>query len=162
MVKKNCKTCGNLASMHPKGWACRRLSNGNYIHEVDPEIDYCSKHTNGIQPLVCDACGQSGLIDYICSWKDDFADMKILCPSCYSKTNTCYMCRSAQTCDFETNPIPIPPIVTKTIRQGPMVMQTQIRNPDRVAETCAKNCSCYDPEKGCLRELGWCSNYKED
>lgn len=152
------KTSGNLASMRPEGWACRRLSNGNYIHEVNPEIDY----TNGTQSLVCDACGQSRLIDYICYCKDDSANMKILCPSCYSKTNTCYMCRSAQTCDFETNPISIPPVVMKTVRRGPMVTQTQIRNPDRVAETCAKNCSCYDPEKGCLRELGWCSSYKED
>lgn len=42
-----------------------------------------------------------------------------------------------------------------------MTSVVQEKNPERIAITCQKNCGCYDPEKGCLREsVGWCKEYE--
>ena len=41
------------------------------------------------------------------------------------------------------------------------IIQTMIQNPDRTAETCAKNCRCWDHEHSyCRREVDdWCPHY---
>ncbi len=84
-----------------------------------------------------------------------------LCALCFSLAGTCGLCEQGTFCDFETNPINIPKQEQKTIRQGNMVMQIVVKNQNRVRETCLKNCSCYDPDFGCLKENGTCGKYKE-
>lgn len=165
MVKtKYCGSCVFKARANSGEDACRLHSGPQHLHIIDPMKDYCSSHKDKNNTHSCAACGQLCLNDFILLYSDCPSENppKILCPHCYSLTNTCSFCKSSQYCDFEQNPIAIPPVVMKTVRQGMMTMQTQVRNPDRIAETCMKNCGCWDHEYGyCRREDNWCSNYKE-
>ena len=74
---------------------------------------------------------------------------------------TCALCQNSSECDFETNPISLPKIIQKQIQKGPMTQIIQMRNPDRIAVTCAKNCSCYNSEYECGRQFSTCGNYNQ-
>lgn len=160
---KYCRSCVFRAKANTGEDACRLHSGPQHLHIIDLNKDFCSSHKEEGYGQRCDACGQNRLFEYILLYRDcpDENPPKILCQSCYDKLYTCSSCKSANLCDFETNPIAIPPIVMKTVQQGPMRMQTQIRNPDRVKATCEVNCHCWDPEYGCLKEYGLCGKYEE-
>lgn len=86
----------------------------------------------------------------------------IMCPQCYAQTKTCAMCQQAQTCPFETDTsCPLPKQVQQTIRQGNMTMQSIVKNPDRIRETCKFGCKCWSDDFGCLKENGTCGQYEE-
>ena len=70
-------------------------------------------------------------------------------------------CKEAHICDFETNSSSLPKQVQQTSRQGNMVMQTVVKNPERIRITCEKGCKCWSDEFGCLKQNGICSNYEE-
>ena len=163
-MKKYCRTCIFKAKANTGEDACRLHSSPQRLHIIDLNKDYCSSHQNENEGQRCDACGQTSLREYILLYRDCPSENppQILCNSCYARYGTCAFCESANYCDFEQNPIAIPPVVMKTVQQGYMTMQTQVRNPDRIAETCAKNCKCWDHEHGyCRREDSWCNNYKD-
>lgn len=82
---------------------------------------------------------------------------KLLCASCLAALNSCARCKNYTTCSFQSYTGPEPKIVNKTIRQGNMVMQTQIPNPEVVDKTCGK-CLCNYPDLGCMRQQGYCGN----
>lgn len=85
------------------------------------------------------------------------------CVNCQQKWNTCLFCKQASKCEFETNPSPLPKQVQKTMRQGNMVIQQVVKNPDRIKEFCLYSCPCFDEEYNiCLRETdGYCAKYNE-
>ena len=103
----------------------------------------------------CAYCGAQG------KWRTIDQERNRICDNCLALFGTCAMCTEAQKCDFETNPINLPKQVQKTIRQGNMIMQTVINNPDRIAKTCQENCSCFDPDFGCMKQNGTCAKYQE-
>lgn len=114
--------------------------------------------------LKCNWCGRPCLENAILSENPgQEAEQKwfVMCPQCYSVTKTCTMCKEARSCDFETNPDPSPKQVQQTIRQGQMVMQTVVMNPDRVEKTCKMNCKCWSDDFGCLKQNGTCGQYEE-
>ena len=83
------------------------------------------------------------------------------CVNCYQQFYTCRMCENGSMCEFETNPSPLPKVVVQTIRQGPVTMQTQVKNPQRIEEFCQK-CLCWNSEENyCGKEDGWCKKYHE-
>lgn len=145
----NCDTCG---LRDPQTNICR-------IHQwkVNPAEDHCPQYTNN--PLGCSFCGgytPDPIIDTTTS------KLLVLCPRCYSLLDTCATCGKSVSCSFETDPSPIPPRIMKQVRQGNMVMATEVRNPERIKVTCALNCECYDPEIGCRREVdNYCKNYSQ-
>lgn len=98
----------------------------------------------------CDICGRPGaaIID----------GEHVICETCFAHMNTCALCDAARTCDFQTNPSPIPKTIRKEIRQGNMVAVTDIQNPERVEITCKKNCGCFSAKLGCLRQFNTCGN----
>lgn len=143
------KFCGNCGFLDRGSLRCKVFGHG-----VVPEKDFCSKHTDEV--LCCDFCGNPVLHYYI-----DNDTGKILCENCLQACGTCRLCEHATQCEFETNTSPLPKIVQKRIQQGPMTTITQVRNPERVAITCAAGCSCYDPELGCIRQItGHCGKYQ--
>ena len=83
------------------------------------------------------------------------------CQRCFAAMDTCGACIHGAKCEFETNPSPLPKQVQKTIRQGNAVLQTFVKNPDRIRELCLYACPCFDEENGCGKEFGYCPNYKE-
>ena len=83
------------------------------------------------------------------------------CQQCIHFFGGCPTCVRADVCDFETNPSQTPKLIQKRIQQGLMTQVIQIKNPERIKETCARNCPCYDPEYQCGKEFGTCRNYNE-
>ena len=117
----------------------------------------CPKFTGEINP--CDICGQPivGKVDLAYIGIDDDTKWYELCPQCSEHWGRCLTCKSITQCDFETNPVNIPKQIQQQIRQGNMVVQTVVRNPEREKETCAKNCHCWDCKLNvCWRQ--YCNN----
>lgn len=104
--------------------------------------------------IPCDYCGcpASSVVDEAgnCS-----------CMNCFKQFYTCAMCENAQYCAFEQDPSPLPRQVQQTIQRGPMIMQTTVKNPERVKQFCFP-CKCFDQDELiCLRIDGWCKSYVE-
>jgi hypothetical protein len=76
-----------------------------------------------------------------------------VCANCLPILGTCGACEKVRECLFETSSVPEPKVIVKTIQNGNMQMQTQIKNPDRIAKTCV-NCICWNKEENyCMREI---------
>lgn len=143
---KYCKSCA-LANL--KLLKCRRFG-----HDINPNEDFCSKHANSIP--TCAICGQEMLTENsILDFKNG-EHLRIICQKCNELLSTCTLCRHGQSCAYDDDPSPIPKLIQKQVRQGPMISVTQEINPERVAITCAKGCLCYDPENGCSRQYNTC------
>ena len=106
----------------------------------------------------CEVCGR---IDpnYVLFLNKDETGYIPVCSKCKALSGTCGGCSKSSTCDFETNPSPIPKAVEKRIQQGNQIMITQIKNPSRIDVTCRVNCSCFSEENGCCREYNTCGNF---
>ena len=77
----------------------------------------------------------------------------LVCNRCISALGTCGACEKVRECLFETSPVQLPKVVVKTVQKGNVQMQTQIKNPDRIAKTCV-NCLCWSKEENyCMREI---------
>ena len=158
---KYCITCGNRSRTNTQQDACVFHSTNNHIHIIkNPEEEYCHAYTDTPQIETCDMCrAPVHKSDEVIIYDED--NIEILCATCYTHLNSCRTCGDNRSCDFETNPIPIPKQTMKVMRQGNAVVQTMVQNPDRIAETCAKNCRCWDHEHSyCRREVDdWCPHY---
>ena len=120
-----------------------------------PEEHKCWVHGHNIpesaQLYICENCGNKTLEVIIDSGH-------IHCPNCHVTLSTCAGCIHGQHCQFEENPSPIPKVIMKTVRQGNAIMQTQVKNPERIA-ICCEGCHCYQ-ENECMRQFQICSTYQ--
>lgn len=105
----------------------------------------------------CDWCGghfEHVIIDLSSN------EVRFICPDCYNKLGTCFSCKRSEECGFKQDRR-FPDVVTKTIQQNGMFLQTQVLNPDKVVIHCTK-CQCWNTqEKYCMKEQGLCGNYEE-
>ena len=109
----------------------------------------------------CAACGRNGAR----IWYNG----KFFCDNCTEAFGTCVMCDHGQKCEFQDNPAPIPPFVTKRVRQetpnGYFEQIVQVPNAQRVKAFCIEGeCKCmgYVNERPkCMRQFGCCEKYKE-
>lgn len=133
--------------------------------EVNLDIDGCLLGSRNL-PEQCDVCnryinGKCVLVPE----NEDFGETNQndvwygLCNGCAGHLGQCGTCYEAQFCLFESSPSTLPKTIQKQFRNGPMIQLMEVRNPDRVAETCAQGCKCYDGE-GCMREYGRCNEYR--
>ena len=151
MSDKSCATCG-FRSLNPQ--QCPVI---NYQY-LDKEDEVCPYWVD--QVMKCEYCGQV-VFNYAILETSD-GSWKCLCEQCSGLSGSCRMCSKSTTCDFETNPSSIPKAVQKQIRQGNMITVMTVKSDERIAETCAKNCDCFDRENNiCLRENGTCGNYND-
>lgn len=86
------------------------------------------------------------------------------CPQCYGLLLTCSSCEYIQNCGF-INDHSEPQIVQQTVRQGPVVMSTQVKNPNLIQKHCAIcRCGTINGQNiDCERERDnglHCSNHK--
>lgn len=149
MTKKTCLQCGLLKA---NGNICPVFKGPRT--EENKICDYFSKHLQ-----TCEICG---LIILPTTLIYDMTDETphIICEGCQSRTGTCATCSKSQECKFQTDPSNLPFTIQKQIRQGNMVMVTEIKNPERIRQTCAKGCPCFDPEtQECNKELGICGSW---
>lgn len=150
---ENRKECGNCALYNYEQQGCVRTQ----LHQ-QPN-DSCSSFIKEIP--TCQVCGQMFIppVNYIVE------DGKFItaCGACLSGLSTCRTCANGNYCDFQQNPINIPPMVQQTQQQGNMFISQTVVNPERVKATCMKNCPCWDPiDKACNRnDCGTCgTGYK--
>jgi hypothetical protein len=107
----------------------------------------------------CEICGRIDPGYVLFLNKDETAYIPV-CSNCAKLSGTCGGCSKSFTCDFETNPSPLPKAVKKSIQQGNQIIVTTVKNDERVNETCAKNCECFDHEtRTCCREYNCCEKY---
>lgn len=148
MPTKSCKTCG-WRTLNPQ--QCSLIG---YKYADNRHI--CCPYYVAELPI-CDHCGKPDpqlIITTTSSGK-----IKKFCNNCLSLSETCGGCLFSATCDFETNPSPIPKSVQKRIQQGNQIFVVTEKNEKRVEETCHKNCKCFNPEYGsCNRENNCCGN----
>lgn len=109
---------------------------------------------------VCQICGRGIIGKSILNYDTQSSAVYTVCQSCDSKLYTCGTCKMVTVCDFETNPVPLEKYIQQEIRQGNMVAATTVKNPERIRETCQKNCKCFSQEFGCMRTNNECGNWE--
>jgi len=83
-----------------------------------------------------------------------------LCPQCYNVIGNCRSCTYVETCGFQADHSE-PHQVPQTVRQGPMIMNVQMKNPHLIEKHCS-TCRCQMATE-CQREKDTglhCPNYK--
>ena len=131
-----CKMSGQPAISH--NIACASFSSKRY------ECDICHRQIHHTEVIY------------------DSKSNKIVCSDCCNRLSTCDNCHNGNICLFETDPSPLPKQIQKQIRQGNMIGQTIIKNPDRTLITCKKGCPCWDAEtESCNKQLRYCANIQE-
>ena len=150
MPDKSCLTCA-YRNLDPQ--KCQLIG---YDYAANPHTS-CPYHS--IYLTTCGRCGRIIIPPDIYHTLSDDNTWRTLCKQCNSLSGLCPSCSSANYCDFENNPSPLPKAVEKRFQQGNQIMITTVKNEARVKETCAKNCKCFSEEFGCLRENGTCGNY---
>ena len=150
-MEKICNTC---ALYIPENSACARTQT------IEHPVNSCCHWTNHVP--TCSVCGRRFIPPATYMAIDDA--YAVLCPSCLKASGTCGLCKYSTKCDFQENPIAIPPMVMKTARRVNQVMTAQVPNPDRIAATCvASGCKCYhkdDEHEWCCRQFNCCGNYE--
>lgn len=108
----------------------------------------------------CQICGRGIVGKAILNYDTHTQAVHTVCGNCDNVLYTCRTCTCGKLCDFETNPVQLPKMVQQEIRQGNMIAVQTIRNPERVRETCQKNCKCFHADFGCLKQNGECLNWE--
>ena len=151
------KTCGKCAYKALQDGKCPVFG-----REMPAETPGCPIFSTTITK--CALCGNiimsQPIIDY-----DQDNNTHIICRNCLSAT-PCETCTRANVCYFQTDhTCQEPPFIMREVRQGNMIMQTQVMNPKRVMATCAK-CECFnedglDTNTFCRKQEGCgCKNQK--
>lgn len=131
-----CKISGQPAISH--NIACASFSSKRY------ECDICHRQIHHTEVIY------------------DSKSNKIVCSDCCNRLSTCDNCHNGNICLFETDPSPLPKQIQKQIRQGNMIGQTIIKNPERVRQICEVKCPCWDTEtESCNKQLRYCANIQE-
>lgn len=148
------KTCGECALMKLAGGTCPIFR--EFVEKEKPACPRFKRELNN-----CDMCGQPILGEEVIYLNPgNQTQIRVYCEQCSNQVGKCPSCANTNLCDFQTNPSPIPQIIQKETRQGNAIMMTHIKNPERVKITCEANCKCFDSEYGCMKEEGFCFNWK--
>lgn len=146
----NNKNCASCAYFDSNQFACVLTRTATSADSS------CSRHATN--PTVCATCG-SYIIDKSIFTQSPKGWLEI-CTKCAKALGTCAGCKLGGYCAFEQDPSPLPKVVSQTIRQGNAVMQTQVRNPERIRLLCEK-CPCFNIEdKECDRMFNTCPNHR--
>ena len=144
------RTCGKCALQEYNGGVCPIFE-----RKFEPNEPACPDYQYEVFP--CDICKR--LTAFAIVQRID-GKISFLCPECGEKLYTCATCEKAKYCDFESNPSSLPKMVQKQSRQGNMISVMTVPNPERIRETCLKNCDCGSEEFGCMRKNVGCCDGK--
>ena len=129
---------------NPKCGKCKHHQSGQCLI-IDTPTDndwFCAHYTES--PLICEICGNHLLNYQVFLSPGQQSPYHITCENCSKAINSCNTCRNANICKFDQdNTIPEPAYVMQQVRQGPAIIQQQVKNPKRINLTCATGCSCY-------------------
>lgn len=131
---------------------CQRIKGA----AVSKTQEACPLYINRYNIKTCAGCG--GPILSATTYEHD--TLICTCAECNANYGTCATCTKGQSCDFMESDINLPKTTIQTVRKGNMVAQQQVPNPERIKETCVKNCACYNSEENaCLRQGDYCIKY---
>ena len=83
-----------------------------------------------------------------------------ICENCLKERCTCNSCTQQMFCGFLADQM-TPDYVLRQFRNGNQVIQTQVKNPDKIEIYC-KVCKCWNKEQlYCMKEWGSCEHYEE-
>ena len=138
------KICGNCVIWIQNAGSCPFFN-----EKLDKETPACHKFTNKLR--TCAICGKPIIgLSYAANHNEEWYE---ICQNCDQQWGNCATCANITSCDYETNPVNLPKQIPIKTQRGPMVINAVGRNPARIKETCAKNCSCWQNEE-C-----WCHTY---
>ena len=145
----SCKDCANRGTGLNGSPACslnQKL--------IDINKDFCSNHKVNTNNITCRICGKPQ-IDFIYPFEDKYL---LLCADCNKYIGSCNSCIYVNNCGLKSDHSE-PLYVTKTIRNGMGVIQTQVKNPNLIQKHCL-SCRC-GWEETCLKEQneGNCSSW---
>lgn len=147
-LNPRCEKCGHFA----KNGACL------LDKSLTDKEGLCRYYTES--PYICELCGKHLISIEAIFTSGNQHPFHIICRQCIEKIGKCNTCQKAANCRFENdNTVPEPAYVMQTIRQGPMVTQTQVKNPKRINLTCKAGCSCYINGECERNDGGYCDNY---
>lgn len=139
-----CRTCGHRGKTDKGEDAC-----GKFQIKIDLMKDGCSWHIN--EPVTCATCKRQYDPSEVTVYITDTMECCYVCQNCYSQFHTCGTCEIYPKCGFSEDHTE-PQVVTKTVRQGFMTMQTQVKNPTLVHRHCS-TCQCsWNADGDCQRE----------
>lgn len=142
-MKALCRTCGLFNTTES---ICRLTSK-----KVDPDESFCSRHRQTVYH--CETCNNITLNP---TWTQDGDTWRCYCSKCAEELNTCRFCRLGLICAFETDPDPLPKIITQQQRSPFGIQQTQTRNPAREEKFCM-TCRCWSTDlQVCGKQLNYC------
>ncbi len=149
-----CKTCGLRGTTNQGVDACAKFK-----IQINPEEDFCAWHENE-NTLSCCICGAT---DNLIIEEID-GENYLFCSGHYNAIHSCQGCINNNVCALASDHSE-PQVVMKTIRQGMMTMQTQVKNPNLVKKHCSVcHCSYVDgQEVACLKDSPdhlSCSNWQ--
>ena len=123
--------------------AYKSIANGGcpIFHADMSGKDGCPYHSTELH--TCDICGTVIFGKAILTEEND--KWYGICPNCCNAP-PCKICAN-QYCAFQQDAsCQEPPYVMREVRQGNMIMQTQVMNPKRVEATCRKGCPCFNED----------------
>lgn len=141
--KKKCGTCANQGTFQDGSPGCAKFK-----IKVDLNKDFCSWHADKDIPH-CKFCNETQNL-ILAYFGNNFIPV---CEIHEQLFHTCQTCEKSKQCGFREDTSE-PQFVMRQVRQGNMVMQTQVKNPNLVEKHC-RRCSCYFPDSGdgrCLQE----------
>lgn len=136
----------------------------NLTKTVCKPDDFCSKWNikDASKHLSCEYCGTqllSGIHTVILD-SDEQGSLHPLCQNCFSLLKTCRTCIHQSSCNFETDPSPLPKYIKQNVQRGPMQVTMDVRNPERMKVTC-KHCDCWKDEQCQKAYINYCKHYTQ-
>ena len=106
----------------------------------------------------CDFCG--GKFEEVIIDVSPDNIIRFICSNCFNQLHTCSFCIHQSKCAFIEDQRS-PDFIMKTFQQSGMVLQTQVKNPDKIQIHCIQ-CRCWDTQNNyCMKEQGFCELQEE-
>lgn len=143
--KRYCNTCANQGAFQDGSPGCAKFK-----IKINPEKDFCSWHSANNFPICTFCQEQEGLV--LIKLNDSW---HYICQNHFSILYTCQTCEYNPICNFR-NDSTEQQYVIQQVRQGNMILQQQVKNPNMVSRHCS-TCHCsFGNEYDCFKES--CAN----
>ena len=135
-TSNTCRTCGFRGTFQDGSPACG-LTNSTIKEDL---TGFCDRHKHEDNVHHCEICQKISDKLYLYEHNDNY---RFICQQCYSTFGTCNTCEKVNECGVLSDPTE-PPFVMTTMQKGPMIVQTQIKNPNLIEKHCT-TCKCAAP-----------------
>jgi hypothetical protein len=139
-----CKSCANRTKTLDGQDKCNL-----HVCPIDINKDFCSWNTSQTGNFTCPICQKSKRSKEFYVYTFETKNLMV-CEECVQHIGTCATCANQHCKLMDDNSEPH--TVTRTIRQGAMIMQTQVTNPNLVVKHCQK-CKCSNGVDPAIQDI---------